>query len=283
MKTESRSAMNIKNALQNLPIDRLDAEVLLAHVLQVNRTYLHTHPERNISQDEEDRFFETVKKRKQGTPVVYLTEEKEFWSLSLKVTPDTLIPRPETEVLVEVMLEMFEDKNRPYRFLELATGCGAVSVALAKTRQNFNMTATDICEKALSVARENQQRHHIENLSFIQGDWFSPFKNTDKFDAILCNPPYVAGNDPYLSEGDLPFEPKIALTPGETGFEAILHIIQKAKDHLCPSNGWLFIEHGYDQGEKVAELLRKNGYYRVSAKKDLNNFSRVTFGAVSDV
>lgn len=279
--------MDIKKVLQNNFIDKFESEIILAYVLQVNRAYLHTHPERELTQKEYDKFFNYIQSRKDGKPIAYIIQKKEFWSIELKITEDTLIPRPETELLVETILEKFnqtqiQSKSKVYRFLELATGSGAISIALAKNHINFEIIATDISEKALEVARENQKNHHIKNIQFILSDWFTEINTAERFDAIICNPPYIAGNDPHLSEGDLRFEPKMALTPGKTGFEAIAHIIKNAKKYLLPS-GWLFLEHGYDQGQKVAELLLENNYYQINTKKDLKNLPRVTFSSASDV
>ena len=273
--------MNIKNILQNSVIDKFETEIILAYVLQVNRTYLHTYPERELTQQEHDQFCFYMRERINGKPIAYITQKKEFWSIELKITQDTLIPRPETELLVEIILEKF-NQTKKYRFLELATGSGAVSIALAKNHPDFDITATDISEKTLVVARENQKYYQIKNIHFIQSNWFAEINTTEKFDAIICNPPYIAENDLHLSQGDLRFEPKIALTPGKTGLEAIESIIQNAKNYLLPS-GWLFLEHGYDQGEKVAELLRENNYEQIKTKKDLKNLPRVTFASVSDV
>lgn len=279
--------MDIKKVLQNNFIDKFESEIILAHVLRVNRAYLHTHPERELTQKEYDKFFNYIQARKKGKPIAYIIQKKEFWSIELKITEDTLIPRPETELLVETILERFnqtqiQSKSKVYRFLELATGSGAISIALAKNHPNFEIIATDISEKALEVARENQKNHHIKNIKFILSDWFTEINTAERFDAIICNPPYIAGNDPHLSEGDLRFEPKMALTPGKTGFEAIAYIINNAKKYLLPS-GWLFLEHGYDQGQKVAELLLENNYYQINTKKDLKNLPRVTFSSASDV
>jgi release factor glutamine methyltransferase len=280
--------MNIKEVLQNSytsPIEKLESEILLAYVLQVTRGYLHTHTERALSQQEYDQFCVYQKARQQGKPIAYIIQEKEFWSLKLKVTPDTLIPRPETELLLETVLEIFLDdqKDQKYNFLELATGSGAISIALAKTYPKSHIAASDISEKALEIARENQHYHELINIDFIQSNWFELIKNPpQKFDAIISNPPYISEKDPHLLQGDLRFEPRIALTPGETGLEAIGHIISHARDYLSTS-GWIFLEHGYDQGEKAANLLRQHGYYQVNTKKDLNNLPRVTFGTVSDV
>ncbi len=284
---ETENAMNIKNILFNSHIDKLESEIILAHILHVDRAYLHTYPERDLKQQENDKFLSYVQERKQGKPIAYIIQKKEFWSLELKVTQDTLIPRPETELLVEVIVEKFnpgptQSPSKTYRFLELATGSGAISIAITKNHPNFEITATDISQKALEVARENQKYHQIKNIHFIQSDWFEKIDAKDKFDAIICNPPYIAENDSHLTQGDLRFEPKIALTPGKTGLEAIEHIIKMAKNYLLPS-GWLFLEHGYDQGEKVAKLFQESDYCQIMAKKDLKSLPRVTFGAASDV
>jgi len=278
--------MSIKNLLQNSGIDKFETEIILAYVLQVNRAYLHTYPERELTQQEYGKYFDNLQHRLSGMPVAYIIQQKEFWSLNLKITQDVLIPRPETELLVEIILDKFRALTRgvstTYRFLELATGSGAISIALAKDHPNFDITATDISEKALNIARENQQNNQTKNIKFIQSNWFAKIKTTEKFDAIICNPPYIAENDPHLTQGDLRFEPKIALTPGKTGLEAIEHIIKNAKNYLLQS-GRLFLEHGYDQGEKVARLFQENKYEQIKIKKDLKNLPRVTFGSLSDV
>jgi release factor glutamine methyltransferase len=272
---------SIKEILQQREIDTLEAEIILAWILQVTRVYLHAHCDRKLSPQEKEKFFLYKAQRQQGKPIAYITGEKEFWSLNIKVTPDTLIPRAETELLVETVLEKFCE-DRKYRFLELATGSGAISIVLGKNRPNAAITASDISIKALDVAKENQCAHQLENIDFISSDWFVSILKKEKFDAIISNPPYISQHDPHLRQGDVRFEPVIALTPGKTGLEAIAHIISEARHYLSGS-GWLFLEHGYDQAEQTVQLLLKNGYYHITTKKDLNNLSRVTFGCISDV
>jgi release factor glutamine methyltransferase len=254
---------------------RLDAEVLLAACLGKPRSYLHTWPERGIDRRELERFGQLIRRRARGEPVAHLTGEREFWSLPLAVTPDTLVPRPETETLVELALEKLPPET-PLRVADLGTGSGAIALAIATERPCCEVIATDISEAALSIARHNAQRLGLDNVLFIAGDWCAALPDGD-FDLILSNPPYVAERDPHLDRGDVHFEPLQALVAGPEGMDALRLIVRCANDHLR-QGGWLIVEHGYDQGEKVMQLLHAEGYDAISRHKDGAGLDRVTLG-----
>ncbi len=254
---------------------RLDAEVLLATCLGKPRSYLHTWPERGIDQGELECFQRLIGRRARGEPVAHLTGQREFWSLSLEVTPDTLIPRPETETLVELALDRLPPET-PLRVADLGTGSGAIALAIASERPRCQVIGTDISEPALAVARRNAQRLGLENVRFIAGDWCESLP-AGYFDAILSNPPYVAEQDPHLESGDVRFEPRRALAAGSEGMDALRLIARCANDHLH-RGGWLIVEHGYDQGGKVMRVLQDEGYDDISSHKDTAGLARVTLG-----
>jgi release factor glutamine methyltransferase len=254
---------------------RLDAEILLAACLDKPRSYLHTWPERGINQYELECFRQLIRRRTRGEPVAHLTGEREFWSLPLAVTPDTLVPRPETETLVELALDKLPP-DTTLRVADLGTGSGAIALAVAAERPRCEVIATDISEPALSVARHNAERLGLDNIRFITGNWCEPLP-AGRFDAILSNPPYVAERDPHLDAGDVRFEPRKALAAGPEGMDALRRIAHCANGHLRRC-GWLIVEHGYDQGEKVMQLLLAEGYRDVSTHNDSAGLSRVTLG-----
>jgi release factor glutamine methyltransferase len=254
---------------------RLDAEVLLASCLGKPRSYLHTWPERSIDQRELECFGQLLRRRARGEPVAHLTGEREFWSLPLAVTPDTLIPRPETETLVEQALDKLPP-DTPLRVADLGTGSGAIALAIATERPRCEIIATDISEPALTVARHNAERLGLDNVRFIAGDWCESLP-AGRFDVILSNPPYVAERDPHLDSGDVRFDPRQALVAGPEGMDALRLIARCANDHLH-QGGWLIVEHGYDQGGKVMQLLHAEGYSEISIHNDGAGLSRVTMG-----
>ena len=257
------------------PSPRLDAEVLLSHALHTTRTALYTHPEQFLA-DEESRYFQTlVTKRSEGIPIAYLLGEREFWSLPFKLSQDTLIPRPETERLVEVILSFFQEKT-DLSLLDLGTGSGAIAIALAHTKRSWQVTATDINQNALDMATTNALALGMTDISFIQSNWFSSIPSL-KYDVIVSNPPYIKDNDPHLTEGDVRFEPKRALVSGKEGLDALIHIIQESYEHLHPG-GCLFVEHGYDQQQAVMALLTRRGYVNVQGFQDHNQVDRVSIG-----
>lgn len=253
-------------------LDALEAEILLAHVLQVSRSYLYTFAEKKLSDAEEKTFFQLIDKRLQGEPVAYLTGHREFWSLDFHVTPDVLIPRPETEILVEQVLHLV--KNEKAQIADLGTGSGAIALALAHEKPNWQVHATDESEAALNVARLNAKRLELPQVQFHLGKWCEALPQIF-FDAIVSNPPYIAENDEHLSQGDLRFEPRLALVSGQDGLKDLHQIIQQAKAYL-KSGGYLLLEHGFDQAEKVATLFKKAGYTHIIRQVDLAGLERVT-------
>lgn len=273
--------MNIKSALNWANAElidchdsaKLDSEVLLAHLFEKDRSYLYTWPEHDLAPDLLVQFKDSISKRKSGVPVAYLLGNKEFWSLNLSVTSDTLIPRPETELLVEQVLNLVA-QNDSCTIVDLGTGSGAIALAIASERRNCSITASDKSLLALDVAKLNAQNNHITNIQFIQSDWFKALANR-QFTIILSNPPYVAEHDPLLSQGDVRFEPPSALKSGPDGLDDIRLISKTASSHLLP-DGWLLLEHGFEQGEAVQQILSGNGYNNISTISDLSGQPRVT-------
>ncbi len=254
---------------------RLDAEVLLAAALGCGRSYLRAWPERTPEPEQAARFAAWLERRLIGEPIAYLLGRREFWSLDLNVTPDTLIPRPETELLVDLALARLP-ADRPLVIADLGTGSGAIALALATERPRARIVATDRSPAALRVARGNAGRSNILNVEFRQGDWCAPLAG-ERFDLIASNPPYVAATDSRWREGELRFEPPGALVAGEDGLDAIRAIITRAPDCLSPG-GWLLLEHGYDQGEAVPALLRERGFVEVADHRDAAGVSRASCG-----
>lgn len=253
---------------------RLDAELLLCHVLDTSRAWLFAHGDDEVDAEGQDRFGGLLERRVAGEPVAYLVGYREFWSLPFEVTPGVLIPRPETELLVEAALERLP-AGEPARVADLGTGSGAVAVAIAHERPLCEVHATEFDEAALAVAQRNGKRLVAGRVAFHRGSWLEPL--VERFHVIVSNPPYVAANDPHLSEGDCRYEPAAALTPGGDGLAAIREITLAAVDYLEPG-GWLLLEHGYDQGEAVRALLAENGYRAIETLQDLAGLDRVTLG-----
>jgi release factor glutamine methyltransferase len=262
-----------KNVLYSISCSAaLDSEVLLAHCLQKNRSYLITWPEKELTSQQLECFRDLVRRRLQPQPVAYLTGQREFYSMELNTTPATLVPRPETEMLVDKVLDIVADIESP-GILELGTGTGAISLALKRHIPHSHITATDISADALKVAQFNAQQYHLE-INWLQSDWYQSVP-PETFDVIASNPPYIAEGDPYLSQGDLPAEPQQALCSGETGLEALEQIIQGVQKWLKPS-GWIVLEHGYDQQEAVSQLLSKQGFSCIETLKDFNELPRLS-------
>ncbi|MCB1774450.1 MAG: peptide chain release factor N(5)-glutamine methyltransferase [Gammaproteobacteria bacterium] len=239
------------------PEPRLDSEVLLAFALKRERTWLFAHPETGLAEADAARFHALVQQRVRGVPVNYLTGRREFWSLALAVTPDTLIPRPETEQLVEIVLEL--DLPRNARVLDLGTGSGAIALALGQERPDWRLVATDRSAAALAVAAGNAKRLALANIAFASGDWFDALPAGAIFDLVVSNPPYIPDADPHLARGDLRFEPRDALASGEDGLRDLGAIIDRAPEFLRPG-GWLWLEHGFDQREAVMAMLAQRGF-----------------------
>ena len=287
---------------------RIEVQCLLQHSLNVARAYLIAHPERILSSDEAATYQSFFQRRLGGEPIAYILGEREFFGLNLMVTPATLIPRPETELLVELALERlinfsgtwhplpqslprWEREAKPplptgegwgggsFRVLDMGTGSGAIALAIARHRPSAEVWACDASTAALAVATENAKRLAIPNVHFLESDWFSAL-NGQRFDIIVSNPPYVATDDQHLSKGDLRFEPITALASGADGLEDIRLIVQQAGAHLN-SNGWLLLEHGYDQAAQVRELLQRARFEAVFSAKDLSGFERCSGGRFS--
>ena len=254
----------------------LDAELLLAHVLRKSCTWLHTWPEQELSAEHVAQFLQLVSRRARGEPVAHLVGQQAFWSLTLQVTADTLIPRPETERLVELALQRIP-AEAAWRIADLGTGSGAIALALAKERRNCLIMATDRSPTALAVAMDNARTNQLANVQFRQGNWLEALQDEAGFDMIVSNPPYIKINDPHLQQGDVRFEPAGALRAGHAGLDDLQYIIRNALPYLKPG-GWLLLEHGYNQREAVVQLLEQAGYELVTDYTDLADQPRVAEG-----
>lgn len=253
----------------------LDAETLLTHILQQSRAYLIAHGERHLTQDEQNHFQLCLARRQQGEPIAYILGHKEFWSLDLQVTPATLVPRPETELLVELVLQQF---NKPIlRVADLGTGSGAIALALAHERPTWEVYATDQSQSALQIAVQNAKRLAINNVQFCLGDWCAALPPS-YFDVIVSNPPYLAPNE---VTNELAFEPLPALVSGQDGMCAIRQIILQAKSYLS-AGSCLFLEHGYTQSIEIRRLFEVEGYIEVRSYRDIVGIERVTVGVMDD-
>jgi len=261
--------------LLNTESARLDAEVLLGHVLQQQRSYFHAWPEKQLPAEHRKRFRQLLQQRLKGTPVAYLTGEREFWSLPLTVTADTLIPRPETETLVAQALQRIP-AGRPQLIADLGTGSGAIALAIARERPQCRIIATDISPAAIAVASGNARRLGLRAITFHTGNWYEPLAGM-QLDMIVSNPPYIAENDPHLETGDIRFEPRAALAAGPQGMDELRRIAHCAARHLQAA-GWLLMEHGYDQGELAGQLLEDTGFMEVIDYTDDSGQNRVIAG-----
>jgi len=267
--------VTVRQALAQSGLVPIDGQVLLAHALQRDRAWLVAHGNDALARDQAEMFFALAKRRRDGEPVAYLTGFREFWGLSLAVTRDVLIPRPETETLVELALAWLP-RDRAVRVLDLGTGSGAIALAIASERPRAHVVATDGAAAALAVARGNAQRTALSNVEFIEADWYDGVPGP-RFDMIVSNPPYVALDDPYLAEGDLRFEPAGALASGLDGLAALRTIIAGARARLV-TGGALIVEHGFAQSEAVQELLEDAGFAQITVRRDLAGIARVAAG-----
>jgi release factor glutamine methyltransferase len=257
-----------------LPVDgRREAEILLGAALDKPRSYLIAWSEARVSPESASRYEHWISSRAAGTPIAYLLGHREFWTLDLAVSPDALIPRPDTELLVERALAL--DLPRDAQVLDLGTGSGAVALALASERPQWSVAAVDVCADALALARANASALGLTNLQWHCGSWFAPLAEGARFSLIVSNPPYLAADDPHLVQGDLRFEPRQALVAGDEGLEAIRAIIDGAGARLR-RGGWLLFEHGFEQGAAVRELLQGAGYAEVVSHRDIQGHVRVT-------
>jgi release factor glutamine methyltransferase len=270
----------VKAALEEAlaTIERIDAQVLMCHVLGVNRASLAANPFRILTETEDARIDSLVAQRALGAPVAYLVESREFYGRDFTVGPDVLIPRPETETLIEAALERLGGATS---CLDLGTGSGAIAVTLACERPALQVTATDVSPAALAIARGNARRHMCDaRIAFAEGSWYAAVPG-GRFDVVVSNPPYVASADAHLEQGDLRFEPKMALTDGSAdGLDSIRAIVVGARAHLRPG-GWLLFEHGYDQADAAARLLAEAGFVECLAAADLAGIARVAGGKIA--
>ncbi|WP_455210954.1 peptide chain release factor N(5)-glutamine methyltransferase [Kaarinaea lacus] len=253
----------------------LEAEILLCHCLKKNRAYLRTWPEKPLDAEVLAQYQQLLSRRQQGEPIAYITGYKEFWDLNLRVSPEVLIPRPETEHLVELALEKIP-ADATWHIADLGTGSGAIALAIAKERPHCRITATDQSVASLEVAKDNANANNIQNVRFCHSSWFEALAE-ERFNVIVSNPPYVSDHDPHLQQGDLRFEPQRALSSGPNGLDDIEHIIRHAGAHLIPP-GWLLLEHGYQQGNAVMALLQNHGFCEVQCHSDYAQLERVSVG-----
>lgn len=258
----------------------LETELLLMAALDCRRETLMTWPEREVAAEPAVLFERFVARRRRGEPIAYITGRRAFWDFELSVSPAVLIPRPETELLVEVCLELAAARSGAQTLLDLGTGSGAIAIALARSDPRFKVLGVDVSTEALAVARSNARRLAGGNLSFVEGSWLSPLVRAalaEEVDIIAANPPYIAPQDVHLEEGDLRFEPPLALSCGERGLSAFRLIVEQSSSVLKPG-GWLVFEHGCDQREAVAALMRRAGFWDVECLQDLAGLDRVTRG-----
>lgn len=260
--------------LPDSPSARLDAELLLAHVLGKPRSYLRTWPEREPSAAQCAAFAALLARRRSGEPVAYLLGRQGFWSLELEVAPHTLIPRPDTELLVENALAL--GPAGPARVLDLGTGTGAIALALACERPAWQLLGVDRVAEAVRLAERNRDRLKLDNARFLESLWFAALGG-EKFQLIVGNPPYIAADDPHLVQGDVRFEPASALVAGRDGLDDIREIIAQAPAHL-EAGGWLLLEHGFDQAAAVRALFAVRGFTAVDSRRDLGGHERITLG-----
>jgi release factor glutamine methyltransferase len=253
----------------------LEAEILLSHILQVPRSHLRAWPEKSVTQTQYEELLKYIERRAANEPIAYLTGLREFWSLELKVTKDILVPRPETEGIVEAALQL-NNKEQALKIADLGTGSGAIALALASECKNWEVYATDICDKALQVAKENAKHLGIDNISFYQGNWCEALPRHD-FDVIVSNPPYLSLDDWEAYGEKLAFEPNHALVSGSDGLVAIREIVKHVDSYLKKS-GLLIIEHGFSQALEIQEIFKKAGFSQIQTIKDVEARDRVTLG-----
>ena len=252
----------------------IDARVLVKHVCDVNDTYLFTYPEKPLSEPQQVLLDEVLNRRAEGEPVAYIVGYRDFWDLRLFVSPATLIPRPETELLVETALAKCSQTS--IRACDLGAGTGAIALALAKEQPNWQLTGVDLVDEAVALAQRNATHLGLSNVTFMQSSWFAALSGKT-FELIVSNPPYVEPDSPYLQQGDLRFEPDSALTAANNGMADIAHIVSLAPDFLA-IDGWLMIEHGHAQAESVQQLLTERGFNHIESVYDIQNHPRVTLG-----
>jgi release factor glutamine methyltransferase len=270
--------LTVRRALEGSGLVPLDARILLAHAMGRDRAWIAAHAGDPLPRADAKTFFALAKRRRDGEPIAYLTGVREFWGLPFAVSPAVLIPRPETETLVEQALARLE-ADRDLGVLDLGTGSGAIALAIAHERPRARVVAVDASEEALAVARSNADRLGIVNVDFVRSDWFDRLPPS-RFDLIAANPPYVSQQDPHLREGDARFEPRRSLTPGGDGLDALRAIVGGARAFLVPG-GTLVVEHGYDQSDRVRAMFETAGFEHIVSARDLAGIPRVVAGRVS--
>lgn len=267
------SLLNDSN-LPDSPSARLDLELLLAHALGKSRSYLHTWPEKELDAEQCRAFSECLERRRRGEPVAYILGRQGFWSLDLEVAPHTLIPRPDTELLVQTALQLVP--TTAARILDLGTGTGAIALALACERPAWQVTGVDRVVEAVALATRNAQQLRLGNVRFYESHWFSAVGD-QRYRLIVSNPPYIPAGDPHLEQGDVRFEPGSALIAGVDGLDDIRQIILQTPAYL-QNDGWLLLEHGYDQATAVRELLVESGFADVESRRDYGGHERISLG-----
>ncbi|GMG86554.1 peptide chain release factor N(5)-glutamine methyltransferase [Biformimicrobium ophioploci] len=272
--TTVKAALQRASELQDSDSARLDTELLLAFVLGKDRTWLYTWPEKILTDEQAAQFAQLLERRKAGEPVAHLTGRREFWTLNLHVDPNTLIPRPDTELMVEIALELPLPERA--QVLDLGTGTGAIALAIASEMPGWQVTAVDRVEAAVQLAERNRAEHGIGNARVLVSDWYEQLAG-QKYDLIVSNPPYIAGDDPHLEQGDVRFEPSSALVADDEGLADIRKIAEGAQAHLVPG-GWLMVEHGWQQAEAVRQVFSEYGFGSIESRKDLAGWERVTLG-----
>ncbi len=255
----------------------LDARLLLCYVTGQSQTWLLTWPDRTLTEEQQNQLQQVVERRRQGEPIAHITGVRDFWTLRLHVNKATLIPRPETELLVEKTLQLSLPDNA--RVLDLGTGTGAIALALASENPLWRVLAVDRIPAAVELAEKNARANGVNNVEVMQSHWFDDIA-IQGFDVIVSNPPYVELTSPWLRQGDVRFEPDSALTAGEDGLDDIRQICQQAPGYLQPG-GWLLIEHGYQQGQAVATIFASTGFTNIATYKDLAGQDRITIGQIS--
>lgn len=266
-----------QQALRGGESAQIDSELLLAFALERSRSYLYTWPEQVLKPAQYSLFEQLLARRVDGEPIAYIIGKREFWTLSLRVNPHVLIPRPETELLVETALALLG--QGPREVADLGTGSGAIALAIAQERPDCAVLATDYSAEALALARDNAQHLNIDNISFVQGSWCAALGDK-RLAMIVSNPPYIDPEDPHLMRGDLRFEPSSALSAQEAGLADLRAIILGAAAHLL-SDGWLLLEHGYEQGAAVRALLHEQGFDKVRTLQDINGCERVSLACLT--
>jgi release factor glutamine methyltransferase len=279
----SHPCSSIEQALQraaakiNSADGAMEARLLLQQVLGVNRAWLIAHANDALQTNRDGEFQALLARRLAGEPIAYLIQQREFYGLTLRVSPATLIPRPDSETLVDAALEKIpHPSTKPITVLDLGTGSGAIALAIAHNRPQASVLAVDASDAALAVAQDNASELKLSNVQFALSDWYANLAE-QRFDLIVSNPPYIAKNDPHLSQGDLRFEPLSALTSGQDGLDDIRQITEQGLIHLMPQ-GWLMLEHGYDHGVAVRELMAQAGLVEIATRQDLGGNDRVTLG-----